>query len=131
MYTRLLETDSLCHHHHHPHLLALRPFISTPTKEEVQLGPRPYAWNLHIVCNTAIHLQMPQTWKPLNNEDEDEQRKALAELRDMFYTSIGPHGHFKMFVASADGAPPRCTSTSNRILSSLKGNSLLHLKTIY
>ena len=65
---------------------------------------------------------MPQTWKPLNNQDEDEQCKALAELHDVFYTSIGPHGHYKMFVPSAYGASPRCTSTSNRILSSLKGN---------
>ena len=64
---------------------------------------------------------MPLTWRPVNVADKEAYCMALQEFRDVFLTSLGPLGHFKLFVPSADGAPPICTSTSDRILASLQG----------
>ena len=64
---------------------------------------------------------MPQTWRPLVQYDKDNYCRELVEFRDVFYTSLGPNGHFKLFVSSADGAPTKCTSNSDRILASFKG----------
>ena len=64
---------------------------------------------------------MPQTWRPVIDGDTENYCRALIEFRDIFYTALGPHGSLKLFVPSAEGAPTKCTSTSERILSSLKG----------
>ena len=64
---------------------------------------------------------MTQTWQPVIQNDIDSYLRKLLEFRDTFYTSIGPKSNYKIFVPSADGAPNKCTSTSTRIVSSLKG----------
>ena len=64
---------------------------------------------------------MSQTWQPVIQSDLDGYLRKLLDFRDIFYTSIGPKSNYKIFVPSADGAPNKCTSTSTRIVSSLKG----------
>ena len=64
---------------------------------------------------------MPQTWKPVIESDRDTYCRSLMKFRDIFYTYLGPKGNSKFFVSSASGAPTKWTSTSSRILSSLKG----------
>ena len=64
---------------------------------------------------------MSQTWQPVIQNDLDGHLRKLLEFRDIFYSSIGPKNNYKIFVPSADGAPNKCTSTSKRIVSSLKG----------
>ena len=64
---------------------------------------------------------MPQTWKPVIQSDWDNYCRCVLEFRDMFYTSLGPKGHSKLFQPPANRAPTQCTSNSARILSALKG----------
>ena len=64
---------------------------------------------------------MPQTWRPVIQHDTDDYCRGLIEFRDIFYSSLGPKGNYKFFVSSADGAPTKCTSNSNRMIASLKG----------
>ena len=69
---------------------------------------------------------MPQTWRPVIQHDKDNYCRGLEEFRDVFYTSLGPKGHFKLFVSSADGAPTKCTSNSSRIIASIQGLFVFH-----
>ena len=64
---------------------------------------------------------MSQTWRPVIQSDLDDYMRKLLQFRDLFYSSFGPKSNYKIFVPSADGAPNKCTSTSTRIVSSLKG----------
>ena len=68
-----------------------------------------------------IDYEMSQFWRPVIQSDYDDYVRELSEFRDTFYSSIGPCSNCKIFVPSADGAPAKCTSTSSRIVSSLKG----------
>ena len=74
-----------------------------------KLTSRPWNW------------KMSQTWRPVIQSDLDDYMRKLLQFRDLFYSSIGPKSNYKIFVPSADGAPNKCTSTSTRIVSSLKG----------
>ena len=69
----------------------------------------------------GINHEMSQFWRPVIQSDYDDYVRKVLEFRDTFYSSIGPKSNYKIFVPSAEGAPAKCTSSSSRIVSSLKG----------